>query len=93
MQAMRAKDLNEMFPVVDEEASSPRGFANLLWKQLDHLGYVSHSDPQARFQLFFCFLRCDLKLEQRFHAPPAGSFPPRLTVQERGVRSGALPGT
>jgi hypothetical protein len=58
MQAMRAKDLNEMFPVVDAEApltASPRGFANLLWKQLDHLGYVSHSDPQARFQLFLFF--------------------------------------
>lgn len=38
---MRAKDLNEMFPVADAEAAptaNPRGFANLLWKQLDHLG-------------------------------------------------------
>ncbi|XP_006643821.1 uncharacterized protein LOC102712299 [Oryza brachyantha] len=40
-EAMRAKDLNEMFPVRDAEAAptaNPRGFANLLWKQLDHLG-------------------------------------------------------
>ncbi|TVU21539.1 hypothetical protein EJB05_31180, partial [Eragrostis curvula] len=40
-EAMRAKDLNEMFPVVDAEApptANPRGYANLLWKQLDHLG-------------------------------------------------------
>ncbi|GJN37319.1 hypothetical protein PR202_gb26257 [Eleusine coracana subsp. coracana] len=40
-EAMRAKDLNEMFPVVDSEApptANPRGYANLLWKQLDHLG-------------------------------------------------------
>uniref|UniRef100_A0A804Q8B5 Uncharacterized protein n=1 Tax=Zea mays TaxID=4577 RepID=A0A804Q8B5_MAIZE len=30
-----------MFPVTDAEApptANPRGFANLLWKQLDHLG-------------------------------------------------------
>ncbi|XP_062194374.1 uncharacterized protein LOC133897599 [Phragmites australis] len=40
-EALRAKDLNEMFPVTDAEApptANPRGFANLLWKQLDHLG-------------------------------------------------------
>lgn len=40
-EALRAKELNEMFPVVDAEATptaNPRGFANLLWKQLDHLG-------------------------------------------------------
>ena len=40
MQALWAKDLNEMFPVVDAEAAptaNPRGFSNLLWKQLDQL--------------------------------------------------------
>uniref|UniRef100_A0A0D9UXF5 Uncharacterized protein n=1 Tax=Leersia perrieri TaxID=77586 RepID=A0A0D9UXF5_9ORYZ len=40
-EAMRAKDLNEMFPVLDAEAAAtanPRGYANLLWKQMDHLG-------------------------------------------------------
>ncbi|WOL09012.1 hypothetical protein Cni_G17765 [Canna indica] len=40
-EAMRAKDLNQMFPIIDSEAIpsvNPRGFANLLWKQLDHLG-------------------------------------------------------
>ncbi|OEL15104.1 hypothetical protein BAE44_0023879 [Dichanthelium oligosanthes] len=40
-EALRVKDLNEMFPVTDAEApptANPRGFANLLWKQLDHLG-------------------------------------------------------
>ncbi|KAF7028459.1 hypothetical protein CFC21_040378 [Triticum aestivum] len=40
-EALRAKDLNETFPVVDAEAAptaNPRGFANLLWKQLHHLG-------------------------------------------------------
>jgi len=45
VQALRAKDLNEMFPVTDAEApptANPRGFANLLWKQLDHLGCVRH---------------------------------------------------
>ena len=45
MQALRAKDLNEMFPVTDAEApptANPRGFSNLLWKQLDHLGCVRH---------------------------------------------------
>jgi hypothetical protein len=34
-----------MFPVTDAEApptANPRGFANLLWKQLDHLGCVRH---------------------------------------------------
>uniref|UniRef100_A0A0D3G7J1 rRNA N-glycosidase n=1 Tax=Oryza barthii TaxID=65489 RepID=A0A0D3G7J1_9ORYZ len=39
--AMRAKDLNEMFPVAEAEAAAPanpRGFMNLLCKQLDHLG-------------------------------------------------------
>jgi hypothetical protein len=32
-----------MFPVIDPEAIpsvNPRGFVNLLWKQLDHLGLV-----------------------------------------------------
>lgn len=40
-EALRGKDLNDMFPVTDAEApptANPRGFANLLWKQLDHLG-------------------------------------------------------
>ncbi|XP_074577575.1 uncharacterized protein LOC141834008 [Curcuma longa] len=40
-EALRAKDLNQMFPVIDPEALpsvNPRGFVNLLWKQLDHLG-------------------------------------------------------
>ncbi|XP_047057589.1 uncharacterized protein LOC124664021 [Lolium rigidum] len=40
-EALRAKDLNETFPVLDPEAAptaNPRGFATLLWKQLDHLG-------------------------------------------------------
>uniref|UniRef100_A0ACD5VNX5 Uncharacterized protein n=2 Tax=Avena sativa TaxID=4498 RepID=A0ACD5VNX5_AVESA len=40
-EALRAKDLNETFPVLDPEAvpsANTRGFANLLWKQLDHLG-------------------------------------------------------
>nr|BAD07575.1 hypothetical protein [Oryza sativa Japonica Group] len=39
--AIRAKDLNEMFPVANAEVApmlNPRGFANLLWKQLNHLG-------------------------------------------------------
>jgi hypothetical protein len=43
VQALRGKDLNDMFPVTDAEApptANPRGFANLLWKQLDHLGCV-----------------------------------------------------
>jgi hypothetical protein len=51
LQAMRVKNLNEMFPVVDAEApptANPREFANLLWKQLGHLGCVYRSDP--RFQ-------------------------------------------
>lgn len=40
-EALRAKDMNQMFPVIDPEALpsvNPRGFVNLLWKQLDHLG-------------------------------------------------------
>ncbi|KAG6498746.1 uncharacterized protein LOC121995726 [Zingiber officinale] len=40
-EALREKDLNQMFPVIDPEALpfvNPRGFVNLLWKQLDHLG-------------------------------------------------------
>lgn len=35
--------MNQMFPVIDPEALpsvNPRGFVNLLWKQLDHLGLV-----------------------------------------------------
>ncbi|EEE57597.1 hypothetical protein OsJ_07964 [Oryza sativa Japonica Group] len=41
IEAIRAKDLNEMFPVANAEVApmlNPRGFANLLWKQLNHLG-------------------------------------------------------
>ncbi|EEC73803.1 hypothetical protein OsI_08507 [Oryza sativa Indica Group] len=40
IEAIRAKDLNEMFPVANAEVApmaNPRGFANLLWKQLNHL--------------------------------------------------------
>ena len=51
-QALRAKDMNEMFPVTDAEApptANPRGFANLLWKQLDHLGCVTN--PQTALLL------------------------------------------
>ncbi|EEC71880.1 hypothetical protein OsI_04607 [Oryza sativa Indica Group] len=39
-EAMRAKDLNEMLLVAEAEAAppaNPRGFVNLLCKQLDHL--------------------------------------------------------
>lgn len=49
-----------MFPVVDPEAIpsiNPRGFVNLLWKQLDHLGFVNFSQnfnlPQVKLILFF----------------------------------------
>jgi len=59
-QALRAKDLNEMFPVTDAEApptANPRGFANLLWKQLDHLGCVTNPPtvPAPRFDLSLRF--------------------------------------
>ncbi|RRT85111.1 hypothetical protein B296_00000559, partial [Ensete ventricosum] len=40
-EALRARDWSQMFPVTDPEAIpsiNPRGFVNLLWKQLDHLG-------------------------------------------------------
>ncbi|KAJ3701258.1 hypothetical protein LUZ61_004963 [Rhynchospora tenuis] len=40
-EALKIKEVNEMFPVIDPEAVpsvNPRGFVNLLWKQLDHLG-------------------------------------------------------
>jgi hypothetical protein len=44
---LRAKDLNETFPVLDPDttpSANSRGFAHLLWKQLDHLGNPSF-DP------------------------------------------------
>ncbi|XP_020269724.1 myosin-3 [Asparagus officinalis] len=47
-EALRAKDLNQMFPVIDPDAKpapNPRGFVNLLWKQLDHLGNAGF-DPE-----------------------------------------------
>ncbi|CAL9061096.1 unnamed protein product [Musa banksii] len=40
-EALRARDWSQMFPVTDPEAIpsvNHRGFVNLLWKQLDHLG-------------------------------------------------------
>ncbi|CAO2161285.1 unnamed protein product [Urochloa humidicola] len=54
-EALRAKDLNEMFPVTDAEApptANPRGFANLLWKQLDHLGNAGFDPALFRVDAF-----------------------------------------
>ncbi|KAG8053250.1 hypothetical protein GUJ93_ZPchr0001g32981 [Zizania palustris] len=54
-EALRAKDLNEMFPVTDAEAAptaNPRGFANLLWKQLDHLGNAGFDPALFRIDAY-----------------------------------------
>ncbi|PKA64544.1 hypothetical protein AXF42_Ash007289 [Apostasia shenzhenica] len=40
-EALRVKELNQMFPVIDLRASlsaDPRAYVNFLWEQLDHLG-------------------------------------------------------
>ncbi|XP_058074611.1 uncharacterized protein LOC131223281 [Magnolia sinica] len=51
-EALRARDLKQLFPIVDPEKkplANPRNYANLLWKQLNHLGNAGF-DP-ARFRV------------------------------------------
>lgn len=41
LQALRAKELEKMFPIIDPKAkptNKPKVFLSLLWKQLNHLG-------------------------------------------------------
>lgn len=48
-QASRAKELDEMFPIVDPKAkpsAKPKIFVSILWKQLNHLGNAGF-DPET----------------------------------------------
>ncbi|KAL7619109.1 hypothetical protein Lser_V15G01317 [Lactuca serriola] len=48
-QALRAKELDELFPIIDLKAkpsAKPKIFVNLLWKQLNHLGNAGF-DPES----------------------------------------------
>ncbi|KAF5816990.1 hypothetical protein HanRHA438_Chr02g0049011 [Helianthus annuus] len=48
-QASRAKELDEMFPIIDPKAkpsARPKIFVSLLWKQLNHLGNAGF-DPET----------------------------------------------
>lgn len=41
LQALGAKELEKMFPIIDPKAkptNKPKVFLSLLWKQLNHLG-------------------------------------------------------
>ncbi|KAH7652116.1 hypothetical protein IHE45_20G100900 [Dioscorea alata] len=54
-EALRAKDLNQMFPVLDPDAVpcvNPRGYVNILWKQLDHLGNAGFDPALFRVDQF-----------------------------------------
>ncbi|KAM0932597.1 hypothetical protein DsansV1_C42g0237971 [Dioscorea sansibarensis] len=54
-EALRAKDLNQMFPVLDPDAApcvNPRGYVNILWKQLDHLGNAGFDPALFRVDQF-----------------------------------------
>nr|CAD1842975.1 unnamed protein product [Ananas comosus var. bracteatus] len=54
-ESLRAKDLNQMFPILDPEAVpcvNPRGYVNLLWKQLDHLGNAGFDPALFRVDPF-----------------------------------------
>ncbi|KAJ0985639.1 hypothetical protein J5N97_003995 [Dioscorea zingiberensis] len=54
-EALRAKDLNQMFPVLDPDAVpsvNPRGYVNILWKQLDHLGNAGFDPAMFRVDPF-----------------------------------------
>lgn len=45
-QDLRARDLEQMFPIVDPKAkptARPKIFVSLLWKQLNHLGQASYT--------------------------------------------------
>eukprot|EP00268_Persea_americana_P062742 TRINITY_DN8065_c0_g3_i2.p1 TRINITY_DN8065_c0_g3~~TRINITY_DN8065_c0_g3_i2.p1 ORF type:complete len:775 (-),score=197.75 TRINITY_DN8065_c0_g3_i2:269-2593(-) len=51
-QALRAKELDHMFPIVDPDikpSANLRNYASILWKQLDHLGNAGF-DP-AKFRV------------------------------------------
>ncbi|XWS19049.1 hypothetical protein CRYUN_Cryun32bG0097600 [Craigia yunnanensis] len=48
-ESLRAKELDQMFPVIDPKAratAKPKIFINLLWKQLSHLGNAGF-DPEV----------------------------------------------
>ncbi|PIA65395.1 hypothetical protein AQUCO_00100700v1 [Aquilegia coerulea] len=52
MQVSRARDLDKLFPIIDLEtkpSTKPKIYANILWKQLNHLGNAGF-DP-AKFRV------------------------------------------
>ncbi|KAM7483690.1 hypothetical protein LguiB_008273 [Lonicera macranthoides] len=54
-QAARAKDLDEMFPIIDPKArptAKPKIFAGLLWKQLNHLGNAGFDPATFRVDTY-----------------------------------------
>ncbi|MED6120619.1 hypothetical protein PIB30_022448 [Stylosanthes scabra] len=54
-EAERARDLDEMFPVIDPKAkptTKPKIFASLLWKQLSHLGNAGFDPAVIRVDAY-----------------------------------------
>ncbi|OMO54247.1 hypothetical protein CCACVL1_27952 [Corchorus capsularis] len=50
-ESLRAKELEQMFPVIDPKArptAKPKIFINLLWKQLSHLGNAGFDPEEIR---------------------------------------------
>ncbi|MED6124343.1 hypothetical protein PIB30_058119 [Stylosanthes scabra] len=55
LEAERARDLDEMFPVIDPKAkptTKPKIFASLLWKQLSHLGNAGFDPAVIRVDAY-----------------------------------------
>ncbi|KAK3026121.1 hypothetical protein RJ639_040793, partial [Escallonia herrerae] len=54
-EASRAKDLDEMFPIIDPKAkptTKPKIFVSLLWKQLNHLGNAGFDPATFRVDTY-----------------------------------------
>ncbi|XP_044496500.1 uncharacterized protein LOC123218910 isoform X2 [Mangifera indica] len=54
-EALRAKELEKMFPIIDPKAkptNKPKVFLSLLWKQLNHLGNAGFDPAVIRVDLY-----------------------------------------
>ncbi|KAL5975234.1 hypothetical protein ACLOJK_031913 [Asimina triloba] len=54
-ESLRARDLDQIFPIIDPDRNpsvNPRNYANLLWKQLSHLGNAGFDPAKFRMDMY-----------------------------------------
>ncbi|CAL0332367.1 unnamed protein product [Lupinus luteus] len=59
-EAARAKDLDQMFPLIDPKAkptNNPKIFVSILWKHLSHLGNAGFDPAESKFRKFLLELQ------------------------------------